>query len=121
MNEPEVDRAAVLAMLRAERAMFNPHTKARPPERPVVYYIRWGDRIKIGFTKRLAERLKGLYHDEVLAVEPGSRDLERQRHTQFASVRVEGQREWFTDSAALRFHINTIRDKHPALIRSFAK
>lgn len=91
----------------------------RPPIRPVVYYISWADRIKIGFTTRLAERLRSIYHDEVLAVEPGSLELERTRHQQFVGYRIANQREWFSDGAALRFHINTIRDKYPNLIRSF--
>lgn len=119
MNEPEASRDLVLDLLRAEGATYSHRSPTRPPVRPVVYYIRWGDRIKIGFTTRLSERLRNLYHDEVIAVEPGSMALERKRHAQFAGSLIDGQREWFTDSAALRFHMFTIRDKYPELIRSF--
>lgn len=118
---PGMDRGTMLDLLRAEGAIFNPKSRVRPDPRPVVYYILWSDRIKIGFTTQLAERLRALYHDEVLAVEPGSRSLERRRHMQFADARVEGQREWFHDTPALRFHINTVRSEHPNLMRSFIK
>lgn len=51
---------------------------------PVVYYLRFGDRIKIGTTTNLRTRLISVPCDEVLAVEPGSYALERERHEQFA-------------------------------------
>lgn len=113
------DRALVLDLLRAEGALFTHKQPARPPVRPVVYYLLWADRIKIGFSTRLAERIRGIYHDEVLAVEPGSFELEQARHRQFAEYRLPRQREWFSDVPALRFHINTLRDQYPNLIRSF--
>lgn len=110
--ETNVDREVIMDLLRAEGALYNPRpTRTRPPIREVVYYIRWGDRIKIGTSKRLAERLRSLYHDEVLAAEPGSIALERRRHEQFREYRIAGQREWFSSAPALLFHINTVRDQ----------
>lgn len=68
----------------------------------LVYYIRFGDRIKIGTTTNLANRLTALPFDEVLAVEPGSHFLERSRHKQFAHLRIKG--EWFrAEDELLRF------------------
>lgn len=111
-QSPDPDnRELILELMRLEGALYTPTTKARPPIRPVVYYIRWGERIKIGTSKRLHERLRTLYHDEVLAAEPGSVKLERQRHQRFAEYRLPGQREWFTPAPALMFHINTVRDR----------
>jgi len=114
-------RSLAIEMIRAEGIMFDPRPKpARAPERQVVYYILWGDRIKIGATKRLAQRMSALYHDELLAAEPGYFSLENQRHLEFRDYRIPGQREWFQDAPALRFHVNTLRDRYPELIRGKA-
>jgi len=59
-------------------------------DQAVVYYMRLpGDRIKIGTTTNMTMRLTGLRvrRDAVLATEPGSYDLERMRHKQFADLR----------------------------------
>jgi ribosomal protein S27AE len=67
---------------------------ATVPPTSVVYYIRFGDRIKIGTTTDLPKRLIALPHDEVLLTEPGSYELEQQRHRQFNRHLIAG-REWF--------------------------
>lgn len=36
----------------------------------VVYYLRFADRIKIGFSRNLGNRMLAIPHDELLAVEP---------------------------------------------------
>jgi hypothetical protein len=59
----------------------------------VVYYMRLGDMVKIGWTTDLATRRQDVNPQEVLATEPGDMKLERQRHQQFADLRVHG--EWF--------------------------
>jgi hypothetical protein len=74
-----------------------------PPATAVVYYLRFGDRVKIGTTTNLARRLSAIPHDEVLATEVGSFTLERERHGQFAADRVIG--EWFHMSPSLMEHI----------------
>lgn len=84
---------------------------AYPPQ-GVIYYIRWADRIKIGTTMNLAQRLKGLYYDELLATEPGTYSREAARHEQFASALVEGQREWFHSTPELLDHIALTRKKY---------
>jgi hypothetical protein len=58
-----------------------------------VYFIRFGNRIKIGFTKNLPGRLADLPHDEVLAVMPGGLADEARCHAAFAHLRETG--EWF--------------------------
>jgi hypothetical protein len=73
----------------------------------VVYVISAGDRnfVKIGFTTNLEQRLRSLRtasHVEPIVhlVIPGTRSLERELHTRFASARHN--REWFrlTDEIA---------------------
>lgn len=82
----------------------------RPDALPVVYYLRFGDRIKIGTTSDLRSRLAALPPGDLLAIEPGTYDLERQRHTQFALHHLAG--EWFQDGAALQDHIRQVRAEH---------
>ena len=76
----------------------------------VVYYIRRGDLIKIGTTKRPRMRFSDLLPDEVLAVEPGGRKEEDERHWQFRHLRQAG--EYFRDEPELREHIQRIRALH---------
>lgn len=72
----------------------------------VVYYIRFGDRVKIGTTVNLPQRLTSIPYDEVMATEPGGPRVERQRHKQFARCRLTG--EWFGLSPELRRHIGAL-------------
>jgi hypothetical protein len=76
------------------------------PRFPVVYYIRFGDRIKIGTTTWLPTRLRELPHDALLGVERGGQDVERKRHQQFAALHVSG--EWFRADDSLILHISTL-------------
>ncbi len=87
------------------RWLFNgPHSPARDPyEDSVVYYVENHGLIKIG-TSYEVERRARVLGGQLLATEPGSYDLERQRHCQFAGSRV-GRTEWFQPTAALRRHI----------------
>lgn len=76
----------------------------------VVYYVQIHDRIKIGFTTNLRQRVADLRLDQaaVLATEPGGRDVEYRRHHQFAEERY-GRREDFAPSDRLLAHIETLR------------
>ncbi|MDQ1122424.1 GIY-YIG nuclease family protein [Microbacterium trichothecenolyticum] len=78
-----------------------------PPRVDVVYYLRYEDRIKIGTTAHPRRRLAAIWHDEVLAFEPGDRLVERRRHAQFAGERL-GRSEWFHRSAALDIHVAAV-------------
>lgn len=83
----------------------------------VVYYLDFGDRVKIGYTTSLAERLVGLRAnaDQVLATERGGHGLENQRHAEFAHLRI-GRREDFRKGPNLMEHIANLRDKHEPVI-----
>lgn len=70
----------------------------------LVYYILFGNRIKIGITSSLRSRLDSLPRGlRVLATEPGGRAVERERHEQFADCRVGG--EWFRMTRPLLVHV----------------
>jgi hypothetical protein len=58
-----------------------------------VYFIRFADRIKIGWSSRPYRRIAELPHDEVLAIVPGTIEDERAYHQQFSSLHEQG--EWF--------------------------
>lgn len=78
-----------------------------PPRVDVVYYIRFDERIKIGTTANPRQRLARLWHDQLLAFEPGDRVVERRRHTQFARERFD-RTEWFALSPDLAGHIRRL-------------
>lgn len=112
LTRPTVDAAIHLGR-------YYHSTGARPPlpERTtngmienVVYYMRFGNLIKIGTTTALSARTRQLRPDEVMAAEPGSYDLERKRHQQFAAFRLHG--EYFHPAALLMLHIRKIRGRH---------
>lgn len=75
-----------------------------------VYFIRFSDRIKIGFTTCLEGRLQNLPHDEVLATFPGTMTDEKRCHKMFAKHRVVG--EWFTDNPDIRGFIAACSAAH---------
>ena len=70
-----------------------------PPS--LVYFVRIGKHIKIGYTTNLAKRLKAFensaYDIEVLAAIPGDRALERSLHVWLSEYRIQRElfrREW---------------------------
>ncbi len=86
-------------------------------EDQVVYYVRFGDHVKIGTTSRLRERLGAIPHDELLAVEPGGYELERLRHAEFDAARLRPRghthNEWFALTDRLLAHCQMLREHYP--------
>ena len=78
------------------------------PRVDVVYYIRFEGRIKIGTSSNPRKRLARLWHDELLAFEPGDRRVEHARHVQFGDSRL-ARTEWFDRSPSLDAHVETLR------------
>lgn len=76
---------------------------------PVIYYLRFRDMVKIGYTTNLGKRMRAIPHDELLAVEPGTLRTETRRHSQFASARQHG--EWFTLTPELAALTTTLQTK----------
>lgn len=87
----------------SERKVRERMHRANVPIGEVIYYLRFGDRVKIGTTQNLARRLANLPHDELLAIEPGGRDIEKIRHEQFVHLHSTG--EWFRIDDQMLEHI----------------
>lgn len=103
-----MDQASILEQEDAQRLI----TEAK--DAGVVYYIaRGGNRIKIGTTINLGARLRALYSvpEDLLAVEPGGADTERQRHEQFSHIRHQ-KTELFDDCKELRDWIEQVKATH---------
>jgi phage replication O-like protein O len=70
-----------------------------------IYYARAAKRLKIGYSRdpwsRVANMRTSRPEIELIAVEPGGRELERERHAQFAEWRLDDKREWFRWSPAI--------------------
>jgi len=84
-------------------------TKPRPTpqsSKGVVYFVLFGDRIKIGFTTSMETRMRVIPHDKILATMPGTISTERQMHKRFKEHRVNG--EWFTPAPELMEFIGTL-------------
>lgn len=74
----------------------------------VVYYIQFGDRIKIGTTSNHPrDRFRDLPHDKVLGFEAGGVAVEAERHIQFRADRIRNT-EWFNVTEALLDHIRAL-------------
>lgn len=113
------DSAIVLQAIRAGRrthadAVHGDYLRLRIREQArerrthpaVVYYMRVGNRVKIGFSTNLTERVSALAPEEVMATEPGDRSVEEARHRQFADLRVA--REWFRLEEPLTSHVTAL-------------
>jgi hypothetical protein len=98
----------------AAEAKLQQVNKDRPPapepdakqHDAVVYYMKLGNLVKIGTSRRIAQRVIAFNPERVLAVEPGAHGLETVRHHQFASLREQG--EWFRYEQPIRDHISQI-------------
>lgn len=75
-------------------------------DRHVVYYMRLGNRAKIGTSRNLKKRIANIQPEDCMAYEHGDRHVELQRHKQFAHLRVSG--EWFELADELVRHVNTL-------------
>ncbi len=74
---------------------------------PIVYYMRLGTLVKIGFTENLTQRLDAIHPQELMVTEPGGVERERERHQEFANLREHG--EWFRLEPPLMEHIEAVR------------
>lgn len=93
------------------QARRNREAREREQKPGAVYYVRLtGDRIKIGWTTNLAVRLATYRSrpEDLLAVEPGPKTLEAERHAQFAAERLDKRLEDFEMSERLAQHIATL-------------
>lgn len=74
-----------------------------------VYYVRMGDRIKIGTSISVHKRMRSYPPNaELLATEPGGYDVEARRLAQFAP-HLADRKEWFHPAPELMAHIDSLR------------
>lgn len=78
----------------------------------VVYFVKDGEHIKIGMTKDIGKRIATMRTDnprefELLAVFPGSREMEKALHATFAFCRIRN--EWFFDNPNIYAFIEAMR------------
>lgn len=80
-----------------------------------VYFVRNGDRVKIGYTTNLRGRLDALClrTDAVLLLLEGGKDLERALHRHFAEHRVPNT-EWFRYTEEIKTYISQKLNRHEA-------
>lgn len=88
------------------------------PHAPVVYFVRIGRNVKIGTTRNLMPRMRGLYLslEQVLVIVPGGRDVEAAYHERFAANRIEGEdrRELFRFDGQLRLFLVAQHQRPPS-------
>lgn len=76
---------------------------------PIIYYLRIGEHIKIGYSANFTIRRRFYPPDsELLAIEPGSKAIELRRLRQFTK-HLSMRREWFTPAPELLAHIERLR------------
>lgn len=95
-EQQTTERAVRAAKWKAEDERYEAEKVALRQDREgFVYYLRVGERIKVGYSVDVKRRMRAYPPgSQLLAVEPGDRELETQRHRQFAGSRTDG-REWF--------------------------
>lgn len=95
-------------MMEQHREQETERKRINPPIE-TVYYVQVGNRIKIGYTTSLANRVRAYPPgSRLLAYEPGGLALEAQRHAQFGAD-LDAGREWFRPSEPLLAHIEQIK------------
>jgi len=87
----------------------NPAARDQARGRSMVYYVQIGERIKIGTSVNVRQRMAAYPPDRrLLATEPGGASEERARLSEFAEYRVLG-REWFHPGPRLMLHVESLR------------
>lgn len=79
------------ALSRALQHASEPRSRSTEPG--YVYFARFGDRIKIGFTTNLKQRMGNIPHDQMIGSVPGTMSDEKRCHAAFEHLRIVG--EWF--------------------------
>ncbi|MEY9995880.1 hypothetical protein ABIE67_007912 [Streptomyces sp. V4I8] len=87
---PDLISTAVSAGRKKHAQYVQDEADSRPGRIPesIVYYVRRGPLVKIGYTAQPHQRFRDLLPDEILAWEPGGKAEEARRHRQFRELRI---------------------------------
>lgn len=104
-----------------------PVTRKLNPRKPiffngrpsVVYYMKFGQEVKIGVSTNLPRRVETLRPETVLAIEPGRYGEEAGQHLRFANRRTHG--EFFQLDHELIAHINMLRETYGEPMKKWAE
>lgn len=107
-----LDEEQVLAAISRGRADLVEVARIASIPRSIVYYVRRRDLVKIGYTTSAAARFHSLVPDEIMAWEPGGRTEEKDRHCEFAHLRISKRAEYFRLDSELRGHIGALLSAH---------
>lgn len=88
-----LDNAADHAMSAALERTGRPRLKRQRMTDGLVYFVRFGGLVKIGWTGNLKKRMAEVPNEEILGTVPGTMEDEKRCHVAFAHLRVKG--EWF--------------------------
>ncbi|MGW0713089.1 GIY-YIG nuclease family protein [Streptomyces sp. NPDC002643] len=85
---------------------------------PIVYFIRMGDRVKIGTTTNLVQRVNALSLalPDVAKVVMGGKEMEALMHERYAEYRVYENREWFDVRGSLAEYLPTLGSRRTVAI-----
>jgi hypothetical protein len=127
---PELSEAILLRKraaweLERKRAVTEGDLRRHAPDMEgIVYYLRINGTVKIGYTTNLTRRSRAYPPgSELLAVEPGTPDTEKERHQQFRNYLTRG-REWFVEAPAILDHTERLRGLYglpSALMHNYTK
>ncbi len=88
--------------------------KPRRKRRTFVYFLKDGDKVKIGFSTKPTARMNSIKtHSklEFLAIISGGRQRETALHRKFNRFKVEGTREWFHIVPAITKYVSGLKSR----------
>jgi hypothetical protein len=98
--------------VRVEARAIRDVERRKPTSMGQIYYVRVNDLIKVGWTSKLAERVRSYGPDaELLANYPATRSDEAALHRQLAPSRYRG-REWYSDTDIVQAFITEALERH---------
>lgn len=101
-------RLAMSERRNAERERARQLARTRGQQPGWIYYVRTDGKVKIGYSADVRQRMRSYPPESgLLAVHPGTRDLEADMHRRFAGSRAAG-REWFRETPDLVEHIGEV-------------
>jgi hypothetical protein len=109
-NQPKISEHQLNRLIegRQRRVREDEARESRAIEPGWVYYVRITDRIKVGYSTDVRQRMRAYPpHAQLLAIHPGTPTLERQVHADLKGHLAQG-REWFRPDPEVMAHIDRV-------------